>query len=45
MNAGKMVEFDHPHNLLQNKVGAFYKMVEQTGHDTANLLHRLAAEV
>ncbi|XP_008188570.1 multidrug resistance-associated protein 4 isoform X1 [Acyrthosiphon pisum] len=44
MDTGSMVEFDHPHNLLQNKEGAFYKMVEQTGHDTADLLHRLAAE-
>jgi ATP-binding cassette, subfamily C (CFTR/MRP), member 4 len=45
MDAGTVAEFDHPHNLLQNKEGVFYKMVEQTGPDTANLLHRLAAEV
>jgi len=45
MDTGKLVEFDHPHHLLQNKEGAFYKMVEQTGHETADLLHRLAAEV
>ncbi|XP_060873076.1 ATP-binding cassette sub-family C member 4-like isoform X2 [Metopolophium dirhodum] len=44
LDTGTMVECDHPHNLLQNKEGAFYKMVEQTGHDTADLLHRLAAE-
>ncbi|XP_060851718.1 ATP-binding cassette sub-family C member 4-like isoform X2 [Rhopalosiphum padi] len=44
MDAGTVAEFDHPHNLLQNKEGVFYKMVEQTGPDTANLLHRLAAE-
>lgn len=45
MDEGTMVEFDHPHNLLQNKEGVFYKMVEQTGLDAADLLHRLAAEV
>jgi len=45
MDAGTMVEFDHPHNLLQNREGTFYKMVEETGHDTADVLHKLAAEV
>ncbi|CAH1738400.1 unnamed protein product [Aphis gossypii] len=44
MDAGTVVEFDHPHNLLKNKKGVFYKMVEQTGPDTTDLLHRLAAE-
>lgn len=45
MDAGTMVEFDHPHNLLKNKNGYLYKMVEQTGPATANLLRNLAAEV
>lgn len=45
MDSGTMVEFDHPHNLLKNKEGAFYKMVEQMEHDTADLLRRLASEV
>jgi len=45
MDAGKMVEFDHPYNLLQNKEGVLYKMVEQTGQVTADLLHAVAAEV
>ena len=31
MNSGKMVEFDHPHYLLQNPDGYFTKMVEETG--------------
>lgn len=44
MEGGTMVEFDHPHNLLQKKESVFYKMVEQTGLDAADLLHRLAAE-
>ncbi|XP_026820568.1 probable multidrug resistance-associated protein lethal(2)03659 isoform X1 [Rhopalosiphum maidis] len=44
MDKGTMVEFDHPYNLLQNKEGVFYKLVEQTGPDTVDLLHRLATE-
>jgi len=45
MDAGKMVEFDHPYNLLKNKDGFLYKMVDQTGKATADLLHSVAAEV
>lgn len=45
MDAGTMVEFDHPHNLLQNENGFFYKMVEQTGRATAESLHNMASEV
>lgn len=45
MDAGTMVEFDHPHNLLKNKDGFLYNMVEQTERTTANLLHSIAAEV
>lgn len=45
MDAGEMVEFDHPHNLLANKTGFLYKMVEQTGPANAELLHGIALEV
>lgn len=45
MDAGTVVEFDHPYNLLKNKDGFLYKMVEQTGQTTADLLHSIAAEV
>lgn len=45
MDAGTMVEFDHPYNLLKNKDGFLYKMVEQTGRETSELLHNLAVEV
>ncbi|VVC32370.1 Hypothetical protein CINCED_3A012061 [Cinara cedri] len=44
MDAGQMVEFDHPHNLLKNKNGFLYKMVEQTGRDTADLLYSIAEQ-
>lgn len=45
MDAGTMVEFDHPYNLLQNKEGLFYKMVEQTEPLTTDYLLRVAEEV
>jgi len=45
MDVGKMVEFDHPYNLLKSKDGFLYKMVEQTGPATADLLHNIAAKV
>lgn len=45
MDAGLLVEFDHPFILLQNKNGYLYKMVEQTGQSNAILLHEIAAKV
>lgn len=45
MDGGKMVEFDHPFNLLKNHDGFLYKMVQQTGQATADVLHKVAAEV
>lgn len=42
MNAGTMVEFDHPHVLLQNKEGYLYKMVEQTGRAMMEALTTIA---
>lgn len=45
MDAGTMVEFDHPYNLLKNKDGYFYKMVNQTGPTSIDLLHSIATEV
>lgn len=45
MDAGTMVEFDHPHVLLQNKSGFLYGMVQQTGSAMAQVLTRIAEEV
>ncbi|KAI5713480.1 hypothetical protein M8J76_000230 [Diaphorina citri] len=44
MDAGNLVEFDHPHVLLQNEKGIFHGMVEKAGRGTAEHLHRIAAE-
>lgn len=45
MDAGTIVEFNHPYTLLENKNGYLFKMVEQTGPNNAKLLHSIAAEV
>jgi len=45
MDAGAAVEFDHPHNLLMNKDGHLYDMVETTERDTADSLRDVAAAV
>lgn len=43
MDSGTLVEFDHPHILLQHPSGFLFKMVEQTGKQSAKLLHNIAA--
>lgn len=45
MDDGTAVEFDRPCDLLKNPDGFLYKMVEQTGQTTADLLHCVADEV
>lgn len=45
MDAGVVVEYDHPHNLLKNKFGHLHQMVEQTGQVSADLLHNIASNV
>lgn len=45
MDAGQMVEFDHPHFLLQNENGVLSGMVKQTGRAMAEALHTIAEQV
>lgn len=45
MDSGAIVEFEHPHCLLRNENGFFYKMVEQTGRAAADKLRTMAADV
>jgi ATP-binding cassette subfamily C (CFTR/MRP) protein 4 len=42
MDAGKVVEFDHPYILLQQRSGIFYDMVQQTDPFTAENLFQIA---
>ncbi|XP_046989445.1 ATP-binding cassette sub-family C member 4-like isoform X1 [Schistocerca americana] len=44
MDSGTMVEYAHPHVLLQFPEGYFYKMVEQTGESMAAQLAKVAEE-
>ncbi|XP_014275641.1 probable multidrug resistance-associated protein lethal(2)03659 [Halyomorpha halys] len=44
MDAGTMVEFGHPHILLENKYGFLHKMVQQTGKATEETLTKIASE-
>lgn len=45
MDSGEAVEFDHPHNLLQQNDGYFSKMVQQTGNAMAQHLKTIAEQV
>lgn len=45
MDAGEVVELDHPHILLKNKEGHLSKMVERTGVGMAENLRQIAKEV
>lgn len=45
LDEGKIVEFDHPYNLLKDENGFLYSMVDQTGPENADLLRKIASEV
>ncbi|PSN30830.1 hypothetical protein C0J52_17331 [Blattella germanica] len=45
VDAGQVVEMDHPYTLLQNQNGRFYEMVHHTGPTMTETLHQLALEV
>lgn len=44
MEAGAMVEFDHPYVLLRNAHGKFTGMVAETGHATYEQLKKVAKD-
>ncbi|XP_076255687.1 putative multidrug resistance-associated protein lethal(2)03659 isoform X3 [Rhynchophorus ferrugineus] len=44
MDAGTMIEFDHPYVLLQKQDGVLYGMVQQTGRSMAENLLKIAKE-
>lgn len=44
MDAGKVIEFDHPHYLLQQTNSIFYTMVQTTGNVMSKNLHSIAEE-
>lgn len=42
LDAGQVIEFDHPYKLLENEYGTFTSMVQQTGPAMAGNLHQIA---
>ncbi|XP_063833055.1 ATP-binding cassette subfamily C member 4 [Ostrinia nubilalis] len=44
MDAGRLVEFDHPHNLLNNPNSHFTKMVQETSDKMSAQLHQIAKD-
>ncbi|XP_075985083.1 ATP-binding cassette sub-family C member 4-like [Anticarsia gemmatalis] len=42
MDSGRLVEFDHPHKLLDNPEGYFSKMVKETSDKMSAQLHEIA---
>ncbi|XP_060530992.1 ATP-binding cassette sub-family C member 4-like isoform X2 [Cylas formicarius] len=44
MDGGTMVEFEHPHTLLQNPNGVFSGMVNETGRNLATQLKKVAQD-
>lgn len=45
LDAGRVMEFEHPHVLLKNKKGYLHKMVAETGPAMSSQLHKLAKDV
>jgi len=44
LDAGRIVEFDTPHRLLQNPASYFCQLIEQAGPEAAARLRQMAAE-
>lgn len=45
VDAGKIVEFDHPYLLLKQPEGFLHGLVMQTGSETSNMLYKIAKKV
>ncbi|MPC49219.1 Multidrug resistance-associated protein 4 [Portunus trituberculatus] len=45
LQAGQLMEFDTPYNLLNNKTSIFFSLVQQTGQASAKQLHQIAEMV
>lgn len=45
MDEGRAVEYDHPHLLLQNNRGEFYRLLQQTGEEISENLTNIAKQV
>ena len=45
IDAGRVVEFGHPYELLQKSDGFLKQLVDQTGRETAAILIQAAAQV
>ena len=45
LDAGQVIQFDSPYNLLQDPNGTFYDMVETTGKGTKEMLKEMAKQV
>ncbi|CAG9767682.1 unnamed protein product [Ceutorhynchus assimilis] len=44
MDAGTMIEFDHPHNLLKNPNSVFNHMVDESGRGLSEQLRKIAKD-
>lgn len=44
MASGQLLEFDHPHKLLQNPESHFLKMVEETGNSMTEQLKAVSLQ-
>lgn len=45
VDAGEIMEFDHPFELIQKSDGFFKRLLDQTGSSTATALTLVAKEV
>lgn len=44
IDSGQIIEFDEPHNLLQDERGAFHGMIKSLGENEFGRLWKIAVE-